>query len=68
MKTKVDKLDVDKLVPVPADLSKLGDVVKNDVKKDVCDAKIKYIEDYCRLQPERCCWIVWRKRILLEEA
>ena len=46
MKSKVDKLDVDKLVPVPADLSKLSDVVKNDVvKKDVYNAKIKNIED-----------------------
>ena len=33
---EIDKLDIDKLVPVPADLSKLSDVVKNDVvKKDV---------------------------------
>ena len=46
MKTKVDKLDVDKLVPVPVDLSKLSDVVKNVfVKKDVYNAKIKNIED-----------------------
>ena len=30
-KTKVDKLDVDKLVLVPVDLSKLSVVVKNDV-------------------------------------
>ena len=38
LKTEVDKLDIDKLVPVPVDLSKLSDVVKNDVvKKDVCD-------------------------------
>ena len=45
-KSKVDKLDVDKLVPVPVDLSKLSDVVKNDVvKKDVYNAKIKNIED-----------------------
>ena len=44
--SKVDKLDVDKLVPVPVDLSKLSDVVKNDVvKKDVYNAKIKNIED-----------------------
>ena len=35
LKSKVDKLDVDKLIPVPVDLSKLSDVVKNDfVKKD----------------------------------
>ena len=46
MKSKVDKLDVDKLIPVPVDLSKLSDVVKNDVvKKDVYNAKIKDIED-----------------------
>ena len=33
LKTEVDKLDIDKLVPVPIDLSKLSDVVKNDVVK-----------------------------------
>ena len=33
LKTEVDKLDIDKLVPVPVDLSKLRDVVKNDVVK-----------------------------------
>ena len=33
MKSKIDKLDVDRLVPVPVDLSKLSDVVKNDVIK-----------------------------------
>ena len=38
LKTEVDKLDIDKLVPVTVDLSKLSDVVKNDVaKKDVYD-------------------------------
>ena len=38
LKTEVDKLDIDKLVPVPVDLSKLTDVVKNDlVRKDVYD-------------------------------
>ena len=38
LKTEVDKLEIDKLVPVPVDLSKLSDVVKNDVaKKDVYD-------------------------------
>ena len=46
MKSKVDKLDGDKLVPIPVDLSKLSDVVKNDVvKKDVYNAKIKNVED-----------------------
>ena len=33
LKTEVDKLDIDKLVPAPVDLSKLSDVVKNDVVK-----------------------------------
>ena len=33
LKTKVDKLDIDKLVPIPVDLSKLSDIVKNDVVK-----------------------------------
>ena len=36
LKTEVDKLDIDKLVPVPVDLSKLSDVVKNDVVKKKC--------------------------------
>ena len=31
LKSEVDKLDIDKLKPVPTDLSKLSDVVKNDV-------------------------------------
>ena len=46
LKSKVDKLDVDKLIPVPVYLSKLRDVVNNDVvKKDVHNAKIKNYED-----------------------
>ena len=36
LKTEVDKLGIDKLVPVPVDLSKLSDVVKNDVVKKNC--------------------------------
>ena len=34
LKTKVDKLDIDKLAPVPVDLSKLSDVVKNDIVEE----------------------------------
>ena len=46
MKSKVDKIEVDKLVPVSVDLSKLNDVLKNDVvKKDVYYVKIKDIEN-----------------------
>ena len=33
LKTEVDKLDIDKLTPVPNDLAKLSNVVKNDVIK-----------------------------------
>ena len=33
LKTEVDKLDIDKLVPAPTDLSKLSNTVKNDVVK-----------------------------------
>ena len=33
LKAETDKLDIDKLVPVSVDLSKLSDVVKNDVVK-----------------------------------
>ena len=38
LKTEVDKLDINKLAPVPVDLSKLSDVVKDAVvKKDIYD-------------------------------
>ena len=33
LKTEVDELDIDKLVPIPVVLRKLSDVVKNDVVK-----------------------------------
>ena len=43
--TRVDKLDIDKFVSIPADLSKSSNVVKNKaVKKTEYDAKIKNIE------------------------
>ena len=48
LKIEVDNLDIDKLVPIPIDLSKLSDVVKNDVvKKTVYDklvAKVNSID------------------------
>ena len=41
LKTELGKLDVEKLVPVPVDSSKLSDVVKNDVvKKAVYDKSV----------------------------
>ena len=46
LKTEVDKLDIDKLAPVPVDLSKLSDVVKNDVvKKDVYDKLVTKVDN-----------------------
>ena len=48
LKAEVVKLNIDKLVPVPVNLSKLSDVVKNDVvKKTVYDklvAKVNNID------------------------
>ena len=43
LESKVDELDIDKLVPAPVDLSKLSNAVKNDIVKK--DAKMKNIED-----------------------
>ena len=36
LKTEIDKLDIDKLVPVPVDLSKLSNVVKMRLLKRLC--------------------------------
>ena len=48
LKTEFDKLDIDRLVPVPINLSKLSDVVKNDVAKktvyDKLSAKVNGID------------------------
>ena len=44
-KTEVDKLDIDKLVHAPVDLSKLSDVVKNVVKKTDYNPKMAEIEN-----------------------
>ena len=40
LKTEVDKLDIDKLVPVRTDLNKLSNVVKNDVVKKAAYNKL----------------------------
>ena len=48
LKAEVDKLGIDKLVPVPTDLSKLSNVIKNDVVKktdyDKLVAKVNNID------------------------
>ena len=80
LKTEVDKLDIDKLVPVPADLSKLSDVVKNDVvKKDVYDKlvtkvinidtsefvlKTKYDTDKSELEKKILILVILLKRLI----
>ena len=44
LKTEVDVLDIDKLVTVPVDLSKLSEVVKSDVvKKAVYDKLVEKV-------------------------
>ena len=40
LKTEIDRLDIDKLAPVPTDLSKLSNVVKNDVVKKADYSKL----------------------------
>ena len=46
LKTEVDKLDIDKLATVPVDLSKLSNVVKNDVlKKTLCDKLVAKVDN-----------------------
>ena len=46
LETGVDKLDIEKLAPVPVDLNKLNDVVKNDVvKKAVYDKLVAKVNN-----------------------
>ena len=46
LKIEVDKLDIDKLLPVPVDLRKLSDAVKNGVvKKTVYDKLFAQVND-----------------------
>ena len=49
LKAEVDKLDIDKLVPVPVDLNKVSDVVKNDVVSDFV-LKTKYNAEKTELE------------------
>ena len=46
LKAEIDKLDIDKLIPVPVVLRKLSDVVKNDVvKKTVYDKLVDKVNN-----------------------
>ena len=56
LKTEVDKLDIDKLVPVSVDLSELSVAVKN-VKKAVYDklvAKVNSIDNSAFVLKTKC--------------
>ena len=43
LKSNVDKVNVNKSVPVSADLSKQSDVVRNDIKKTDYDELVKNV-------------------------
>ena len=45
LKAEVDKLDIDKLVSVPVDLSKLSDVIKHVVEKAVHDKLVEKVNN-----------------------
>ena len=45
LKTELDKLDIRKLATVPVYLSKLSNVVKNDVKKAVYDTLVAKVDN-----------------------
>ena len=45
LKTEVDKLDIGKLTPVPDDLAKLSNAVKNDVKKTEYDKLVPKVDN-----------------------
>ena len=58
LKSEADKLGVEKLVPVPVYLSKLSDVIENDVvKKTVCDklvAKVNSVDTSAFVLKTKC--------------
>ena len=81
LKTEVDKSDINKLVPVPVDLSKLSNPVKNDVvKKSVFDEligkvnnidtsgfvlKTKYDTDKSELEKKFLILVIFLKRQII---
>ena len=58
LKSEADKLGIEKLVPVPVYLSKLSDVIENDVvKKTVCDklvAKVNSVDTSAFVLKTKC--------------
>ena len=81
LKTEIDKLDIDKLVPVHVGLSKLSNVVKDDaVKKAVYDKlvgkvnnidtsgfilKTKYVTDKSKLEKKILILVILLKRHII---
>ena len=57
LKSEVDKLDIDKLVPVLADLSKLSDTVKIDVVK-----KTVYDKLFTKVNSIYTAWFVFKTK------
>ena len=45
LKAEVNELDIDKLIPVPVDLNKLSDVVKNDVNNNIYDKLVAKVNN-----------------------
>ena len=45
LKAEVDELDIDKLIPVPADLNKLSDVVKNYFNNNIYDKLVAKVNN-----------------------
>ena len=78
LKIEVDKLHIDKLVPFPVDLSKLSDVVKNEVVKKAVFEKLaakvnnidtsnfvlktKYQTDKAELEKKFLMWVILLKK------
>ena len=45
LKAEVDELDIDKLIPVPADLNKLSDAVKNHFNNNIYDKLVAKVNN-----------------------
>ena len=53
LKNKVNKLDIDKLEPVPVDLIKLGDVAEKEVAKKLY--KMNWLKKFYAIDIWCCC-------------
>ena len=68
MKTKVDNLDVDKPNTVPADLSKLSNLLFNDVlKKTVCNGLVMKIIAIDTKIPSASRLVTWKEYLMIDK-